>query len=67
MLLDIESVTFINSMVNNGGMPLVRKDIIRCRISMHLRGKWEKTQLFQHLQDITDKHPIDFECCDPGY
>ena len=61
MLSVIESVVNINSLVDNDGMPLVRKAMIRCGLSLNSTRQSEKTQLFQHLQDATDKHRLEFE------
>ena len=54
-------------MVDNDGTPLVRKAMIRCGLSLSLNGQWAKTQLFQHLQDTIDRHPLQFEGYNPTY
>ena len=67
MLPDIESVAHINSLVDNDEMPLVCKAMARCGLSLNSTGKWEKTQLFQHLQDTIDKHRLEFERSESMY
>ena len=67
MMLATESVALIYSIVDNNGMPLACKAMIRCGLSFNLNGQWEKTQLFQHLQDVVNRHPIEFEGHNPTY
>ena len=67
MLFANESLAFIDSMVENNVMPLVRKAMIRYCLFLNLTGRWEKAQLFQHLQDIIDNHPLEFEVQNPIY
>ena len=47
-------------MQNENGIPLVRKAMIRCVLSLNTYGQWETTQLFQHLLDIIGRHPMEF-------
>ena len=54
-------------MVDKDGKPLVRKAMIRCGLYINSNGKWEKTQLYQHLVDIMDRHTAEFEGHDPTY
>ena len=42
LFLAIKSVAFINSMVDEDGMPLVRKVMIRCGLALNLTGRLEK-------------------------
>ena len=40
-------------------MALICKTMIRYVLPLNSNGLWEKTQLFQHLQDIIAKHPVE--------
>ena len=54
-------------MVDNDGMPLVCKAMIRFGLSFNSSGQWEKTQLFQHLQDTIEQHSVKFSDHNPTY
>ena len=67
ILLAIDSTACINSLVDNHGMTLVRKAMVRCGLSLNSTSRWEETQPFQDLQDIIDKHRLEFEGQNPKY
>ena len=52
MNLSVKYVSEVNAMIDNDGIPLFRKAIIRCGLAQNTYGCWEIKQLFQHLQDI---------------
>ncbi len=54
-------------MIDDDGIPLVRKAMIRCGLALNTTGRWEKSQLFQHLQDIIDRNPMEFAGQHPEY
>ena len=60
MNLAIRCVEAVNAMQDENGIPLVRKGIIRCGFSININGQWLTMQLFQHLQDIIGRHPLEF-------
>ena len=60
MNLAVRYVEAVNAMQDDDGIPVVRKAMIRCGLSLNTNGQWETTQLFQHLQDIIGRHPMEF-------
>lgn len=60
-------VSEVNAMKDKDGLPLVRKAMIRCGLSLNTTGKWEKSQLFDFLQDIIRKYPSEFNGQEPVY
>jgi len=63
--LAAQCVKEVNEMVDENGLSLVRKAMIRCGMSLNTNGKWEKCQLFDHLQDIIRRHPDEFNGTEP--
>ena len=47
-------------MIDHDGIPLVRKAMIRCGLALNTNGCWEITKLFEHLQDIIQRYPMEF-------
>ncbi len=43
-------------MFDEDGIPLVRKAMIGCGLSLNTTGRRKKAQLFQHLQEIIDRN-----------
>ena len=60
MNLAVKCVREVNGMVDRDGIPLVLKAVIRCGLELSTNGSWEVTQLFQHLQEIIQRHPMEF-------
>ena len=60
MNLAVKCVSEVNAMMDHDGIPLVRKAMIRCGLALNTNGCWEIAQLFQHLQDIIQRYPMEF-------
>ena len=65
--LAADSVRDVNMQRDENGLTYARKAMIRCGLSKNINGKWEKDQLFQHLQDIIDLYPECFNGKEPEY
>ena len=50
----------MNSMIDQDVIPPVRKAIIRCGLELNTIGCWDIAKLFRHLQDITQRYPMEF-------
>ena len=60
MNLAVKCVIEVNAMIDHDGIPLVQKVMIRCGLELNTNGCWEITQLFQHLQNIMQRYPMEF-------
>ena len=60
MNLEVKRVSEVNDMVDHDGIPLVREAIILCGLALNTNGYWEITKLFQHLQDMIRRYPMEF-------
>ena len=58
--LSVKCVSEVNAMSDDGGIPLVQNAMIRCSLALNTNGRWEITQLFQDLQDISRLYPSIF-------
>ena len=58
MNLAAKSLSEVNGKIVHDGILLVRKATIRLRLALNTNGCWEITQLFQHLQDVIRRYPI---------
>ncbi len=67
MNLASECVEEVNSMMDENGIPHVRKAIIKCGLPVNINGQYERSQLFDHLQEIIDRHPTKFAGSEPVY
>ena len=48
----------VTSVLDNDGI-LLRKAIIRCDFALNTSGFWEIAKLFQHLQGIIQRYPME--------
>ena len=60
MNLAVKCVSEVDGMIDRDGIPLLRKAMIRCGLALNTNGCWEITRLFQHIQDIIQRHPMEF-------
>ena len=60
MNLAEKCVSEVNAMIDHDGIPVVRKAMINSGLELNTNGCWERTQLFQHLQDIIQRYPMEF-------
>ncbi len=58
MNLAAQRVNEVNSRCDSDGNSLVRKAMIRCGMSLDYNGTWNVSQLFQHLQQIVNRYPM---------
>ena len=65
MRLALECVQKINERHGENGLSFPRKAMFRCGLSLDIDGIWRRQQLFQHLQDIINKYPTNFEGTEP--
>lgn len=67
MKLAVKFVEKVNDMVDENGLSLVRKAMIRGGLALDVDGIWRKEQLFDYLQEIVEKHPLEFCGVQPEY
>ena len=60
MNLAVECINEVNAMIDHDGIPSVRKAMVRCGLALNTNGCGEIAQLFQHLQDIIQRYPMEF-------
>ena len=60
MDLQTQCINEVNRMTDNDGIPLIQKAIIWCGLALNTNNSWKIPQLFQHLQDIIERHPSEF-------
>lgn len=60
MQLAKDCIEEVNLMVDDSGMPLVRKAMIKCGLSCDIDGVWRTEMLSEELQSICSKYPENF-------
>ena len=60
MNLAVDFVSEVNDMIDHDEIPFVRKAMIRCGLALNKNCCWEIAQLFQHLQDVIQRYPMEF-------
>ena len=60
MNLTVKCVSEVNAMVDYDGVRLIRKATIQCSLAHKTNSCREITQLFQQLQEIALRYPIEF-------
>ena len=53
-------LTEVNVVFDDDRITIVRKAIIRCGLAQNTSACWKIKQLLQHLQDITQRYPMEF-------
>ena len=57
--LSLNCVSEVNPMIRHGGIPLVRKAMIRFGLALNTNNCWEITQLFQCLEHIIQRYAME--------
>jgi len=60
MNLAKKCIESVNSMVDDNGIPLVRKAMIKCGLSCDIDGVWRTEMLSAELREICNKYPENF-------
>ena len=56
---EIPLIQFVNK-YRHDGIPLVGKNMIRCRLALNTNSFWDITLLFQHIRDVVQRYPMEF-------
>ena len=56
MELAASAVAKVNMQRDERGITYARKAMIKCGLSKDLNGIWHEARLFDHLQEIIDRH-----------
>ena len=65
MRISLQCSEKINACVDEDGMSIARKAMIRTGSSLDVDGTWKVEQIFSHLQDIIAAYPENFNDMDP--